>query len=120
MSMPWDPSLEWDKPGGVGGTDTRPSVLDGLVADGEFSKVVPNHLRLDLDLVEGLPIVHSNYGAYHLWHNDHVAQMGPDRLGLLTSRRLLFLYMYRKQRMDIGLPLCSQQRNVAAYKIQQC
>jgi hypothetical protein len=25
--------------------------------------------------------------------------MGPDRLGLLTSRRFLFLYMYRKQRM---------------------
>ena len=91
--MPWDPSLERDEPGGVGSTDTRPSVLDGLVTDGEFSKVVPNHLRLDLNLVECFPVVHTNYAAYHLWHNDHVAQMSPDRLGLLTSRCFLFLCM---------------------------
>ncbi|CAD6333290.1 unnamed protein product [Miscanthus lutarioriparius] len=44
--MPWDPSLERDEPGGVGSTDTRPSVLDGLVTDGEFSKMSPDRLRL--------------------------------------------------------------------------
>lgn len=32
------------------GTNARLAVLDGLVADGELSKVVANHVRLDLNL----------------------------------------------------------------------
>ena len=92
MSMPWDPSLEWDKPGGVGSTDTGPSVLDGLVADGKLSKVVPNHLRLDLNLVECLAIVDTNDASNHLRDNDHVAEMGPHWLWLLTGRSILFLF----------------------------
>ena len=32
------------------GTDARLAVLDGLVANGELSKVVANHVRLDLNL----------------------------------------------------------------------
>ena len=92
MSMPWDPSLEWDKPGGVGSTDTGPSVLDGLVADGKLSKVVPNHLRLDLNLVEGLAIVDTDDATNHLRHNDHVAEVGPDGLWLFTSRSIFFLF----------------------------
>ena len=96
---PWDTtdlgnsSFERDKPRRVGGTDTGPTVLDWLVGDGELCEIVANHLRLDLNLVECFPVVHSNYAAYHLWHNDHVAQMSPDRLRLLTSRCFLFLCM---------------------------
>lgn len=40
--------------GRVGGTDTRTTVLDGLVRDGEFGKIVASHLRLDLNGVENL------------------------------------------------------------------
>jgi len=50
-----------------------------------------HHLRLDLNLVEGLAIVDTNDASNHLWHNDHVTQMGAHRLWLLTSWCLLFL-----------------------------
>ncbi len=38
--------LERDEAGRVGGTDTRATVLDGLVGDRELSEVVANHLGL--------------------------------------------------------------------------
>jgi hypothetical protein len=39
---------------------------------------------LDLNLVEGLAIVHTNHASNHLRDNDHVAKMCPYRLWLLT------------------------------------
>uniref|UniRef100_A0A0A9TMX8 40S ribosomal protein S15 (RPS15D) n=1 Tax=Arundo donax TaxID=35708 RepID=A0A0A9TMX8_ARUDO len=50
-------SLERDEQRRVGGTNTRPTMLDWLVRDGEFCHVVANHLRLDLHLVKGPTIV---------------------------------------------------------------
>ena len=94
---PWDTtdlgnnSFQRDKPRGVGGTDTGPTVLDRLVGDGKLCKIVANHLRLDLNLVEGLAIVDTDNASNHLRNNDHVAQRSPDRLRLLTSRCFLFL-----------------------------
>lgn len=38
----------------MGGTNTRTTVLDGFVRDGELAEVVASHLRLDLDGVEDL------------------------------------------------------------------
>lgn len=35
--------------GRVGGTNTRATVLNGLVRDGEFGEVVASHLRLDFN-----------------------------------------------------------------------
>ena len=52
LSLGFFPSpslLERDEPRRVGRTDTRPSVSDGLVADGELTEVVSNHFRFDLD-----------------------------------------------------------------------
>jgi hypothetical protein len=52
-------SVEWSstvKGGGRltgGGSNTGPSVSDGLVGDGELGKVVSSHLGLDLDGVWG-------------------------------------------------------------------
>uniref|UniRef100_A0A0A9G7S7 40S ribosomal protein S15 n=1 Tax=Arundo donax TaxID=35708 RepID=A0A0A9G7S7_ARUDO len=46
--MPRILSLEGNEPRGVGSTDTGPSMLDRLVADEEFSEVVPNHLRFSI------------------------------------------------------------------------
>ena len=39
---------------GVGGTDTRTTVLDGLVRARELGEVVADHLGLDLNGVEDL------------------------------------------------------------------
>jgi len=75
----------------VGGSDSGPSVLHRLVCDGELSKVVADHLGLDLDLVEDLSVVDSDDGSGHLWHDDHVPQMGLDHVGLLVCGRLLLL-----------------------------
>ena len=94
---PWDTtdlgnnSFERDKPRRVGGTDTRPTVLDRLVGDGELCEIVANHLRLDLNLVKGLAIVDTNNASNHLRDNDHVAEMGLHWLWLLTSRSIPFL-----------------------------
>lgn len=38
--------LQRNEAGGVGGSNTRTTVLNRLVCNGEFSKVVTNHLRL--------------------------------------------------------------------------
>jgi hypothetical protein len=43
-----------------------------------------NLTHLDLNLVEGLAIVHTNHASNHLWDNDHVTKMCPYRLWLLT------------------------------------
>jgi hypothetical protein len=89
---PYPASLEGNEPRGVGGTDTRPTVLDRLVRDGELCEVVANHLRFDLNLVEGLAIVDTDDATNHLRHNDHVAEVGPHGLWLLTGRSILFLF----------------------------
>jgi hypothetical protein len=76
----------------VGGTNTGPTVLNRLVGDGELRKVVTNHLRLNLNLVEGLAIVDTDDASDHLRDNDHVAEVGPHWLWLLASRGILFLF----------------------------
>ena len=47
--------------------------------------------HLDLNLVEGLAVVHANHAADHLRHDDHVAQVRAHGLRLLPSGRLLLL-----------------------------
>jgi len=73
----------------VRGTDTGSTVLDGLVGDRELAKVVADHLRLDFDLVEFLAGVDANNRTDHLWHDDHVAEMCLDQVGLLVGLCLL-------------------------------
>ena len=52
---------------------------------------MPDHLRLDLNLVEGLAVVDADDGAGHLGDNDHVPQVGLDHVGLLVGGALLLL-----------------------------
>ena len=52
---------------------------------------------LDLNLVESLSVIDTNHATDHLWHDDHIAEMGPHRLGLLTSRCLALLKMVRRK-----------------------
>jgi hypothetical protein len=51
---------------------------------------------LDLNLVEGLAIVHTNHASNHLRDNDHVAKMCPYRLWLLTWRSLTLLQGWQR------------------------
>ena len=57
----------------------------------ERSKSCRQHPYLDLDLVEGLSVVHPDDGASHLRDDDHVPEVGLDDVGLLVGRRLLLL-----------------------------
>ncbi len=50
---------------------------------------MPNHLRLDLDLIELLARVHTHHTADHLRHDDHVAEVRLDGVGLLVGLGLL-------------------------------
>ena len=123
----WDKSslLQRNEPRRVRGTNTGSSVLHRLVGQRKLCQVVPNHLRLqgngklrecvrqsswsmtagkhkltnlDFDLVENTTIVDANDTADHLWHDDHVAQMRADRLGLLTLKCLLLLHCLNAMR----------------------
>lgn len=78
--------FEWDESGGVGGSNSRTAVANRLVCDGEIAQVVTNHLWLDLDTIEGLAVVHTDHRSNHLWHNDHVAEVGLDTSRALTLR----------------------------------
>jgi len=73
----------------VGSTNTRPTVLDRLVCDREFSKVVANHLGFDLDLVELLAGVNTNDTANHFGDNDHVTKVCLDEIWFLVGFGLL-------------------------------
>ena len=92
MKAHTESSLERNKPGWMGGTNTRPSVLDRLVGDWEFSQIMANHLRLDFHLIEGLSIVNTNNATNHFRNYNHVAQVRPNRLRFLTRWSLPFLF----------------------------
>lgn len=47
--------------------------------------------HLNLDLVEGLAVVHTNDATNHLGDNDHVAEVSPHRFGLFTGRCITLL-----------------------------
>lgn len=55
VSLYWHQLLEGDEVGGVSGTNTRSSMLHGLVGDGELTQVVASHLWFDSHLVKVLP-----------------------------------------------------------------
>ena len=43
-------SFQWNETRRVGSSNTRATVLDWLVRDGEFAEIVANHLGLDFNL----------------------------------------------------------------------
>lgn len=85
-------SLKGNEPGRVSSTNTGPSVLDRLVTYGELSKIMTDHLRLDLNLVEGLAVVHTNDATNHFRYDDHVPEVSSNWLRFLTRWSLPFLF----------------------------
>jgi len=67
----------------VGGTNTRPSVLDRFVTDAELSQMMTDHFRLDFNTVEHFAIVNTHHGSNHLGDDDHVTEVSLDNSGLL-------------------------------------
>ena len=51
---------------------------------------MPHHLRLNLHLIELFPRVDANHTANHLRHDNHVAQVRLDEVGLFVRLGLLF------------------------------
>ena len=68
----------------MSGTDTGTTVVNGLVGKGELAEVVTDHLRLDLNSVEGLAVVDTDDGADHGGGDDFVAAVSVDSVRLLT------------------------------------
>lgn len=60
-----------------------------ILGDRELGEVVPDHLGLDLDLVEHLAGVDADDRADHLRDDDHVTQVSLDDIGLLVGLGLL-------------------------------
>ncbi len=58
-------------------------MLDRLVGDGEFTKVVTDHFGLDFDLVENLSVVDTDDRSNHFRDNDHITKVSLDNLRLL-------------------------------------
>lgn len=48
-----------------------------------------DHLGLDFDLVEFLAAVDTNDASDHLRHNDHVSEVGLDKVWLLVGLGVL-------------------------------
>lgn len=67
----------------MSGTNTRTAVLNRLVGNGEFTKVMTNHLGLDFKLVKSFSVVDTNVSTNELRNDDHVAQVGLDNFGLV-------------------------------------
>ena len=82
--------LERNETRRVGGTNTGTTVTDGLVGDGELTKIVSDHLRLDFDGVEGHTVVNTNHAANHLRDNDGITKMSANNLGLFTLNGFTF------------------------------
>lgn len=68
----------------------RPPMLHGLVTDTKLAEIKADHLRLDLHLIELLAAIDTDDGANHLRHDDHVAQVRLDQVGLLVRLGRLF------------------------------
>jgi hypothetical protein len=60
-----------------------------ILRDREFSQIMSNHLRLNLNLVEFLSRVDTNDATNHLRDNDHVSEVSLDKVWLLIGLSLL-------------------------------
>ena len=62
---------------------------DGVICDGEFTKVVTNHIGLDFNLDVVQTVVHTNNRGNHLGYDDVVTKVGLNGLRLLVDFSVL-------------------------------
>ena len=70
----------------------HPHNKNNLLADTELGQIMPDHLRLNLHLIELLARVHAHHAANHLRHDDHVAEVRLHGFGLLIRLGLLLRF----------------------------
>ena len=75
-------------------TNTRAVVLHGLVSQRKFTQIVTNHLSLDFNIVETLPVVNTNNRSNHLRDYDHVTKVSLHRLRTLILRSVRLLHAH--------------------------
>lgn len=63
--------------------------------------------HLDLNLVEGLAVVHTDDAANHLRHDDHVAEVSADRVRLLARGSLLLLHGVERANVSTQTSRCA-------------
>ena len=68
----------------------RPPVLHRLITDTKLPQIKAYHLGLNLHLIELLPRINPNHGSNHLGHDNHVAEVGFDKVGFLVGLGFLF------------------------------
>lgn len=79
--------LEGDKTRRMNGTDTGTTIGNELVRAAVLSQIRIDHLRIYLDRVERLSVVHPDHIRDDFWHSNHLSQNNtPDRL-LVTRRQ---------------------------------
>lgn len=86
-------SLVVDKLGSSGGTLSNLTVTRWFVGQGVLAEVISDHVALDFDWVPVLSRVNFADGADHIGHDDAVAEVGLDRLWLLSVRASLDCYL---------------------------
>ncbi|PPE01155.1 hypothetical protein GOBAR_DD01825 [Gossypium barbadense] len=89
-------SFQRNEPRRMGGTNTRSTMLNGLVRNGKLGKVMADHFRLDFNLVECLAIVHTDNASNHFGYNNHIPQVGSDWFWFLSRWGLPFLIQYTR------------------------
>ena len=65
-------------------------MLHRLITNTKLAQIEPHHLRLNLHLIELLPAIDANDAANHFRHDNHVAEVGFDEVGLLVGFGVLF------------------------------
>lgn len=88
--------LERDELSSLSRGESRATVGDRVVSDGEFTQVVTDHIRLDLDGNVVTTVVDTDDGSNHLRDDDHITKVSLDGLRLLISVSLLLLWNSRK------------------------
>ena len=78
----------------VSSTNTRAVVLHGLVSQRKLTQIVTNHLSLDFNIVETLPVVNTNNRSNHLRDYDHVTKVSLHRLRTLILRSVRLLHTH--------------------------
>lgn len=67
-------------------------MLNRSIRDRKLPKIMPYHLRLNLNLLKLLPLINPHDTANHLRHHNHISQMRLDQIRLLIRLRILLSF----------------------------
>ena len=83
--------LERDELSSLARGKSRTTMGNRVVSDGEFTQVVTDHIRLDLDGDVVSAVVDTTDGSNHLRDDDHITKMSLDGFRSLITGSLFLL-----------------------------